>query len=118
MAGEKAYEIPTVDRLIATINGGDDGAEISKEYHALIEKLADPAYGDKRKGKMTISIDFAADAKGVDVLVTSKVSAPVRPKTKDRLFVSASGDSLTAKNPNNNTFFEGDDLGRRRAAVN
>jgi hypothetical protein len=112
MADSTAYEYQTVDRLIAVLNNGDDGAAITDDYRTLVKKLGDPAFGEKRKGKLTIEIEFTADARAVDVVITSKVKEPQRPKIKDRLFHSSRGDTLTARDPGRDTMFAGQDLGR------
>jgi hypothetical protein len=116
---DRAYELQTVDRIIATLNGGDDGADATRDYRSIIETLGSHIqnYGGTHKAKLVLTIDFAADSKGVDVALTSKATLPKRPVLKDRLFMTEKGNALTAKDPAKGTFFEGADLGRRRAAA-
>jgi len=112
----RAYEIQTVDRLIAVLNNGDDGADATRDYRTLVETLGSYVenYGGTHKGKLTLTISFAADAKGIDVAIESKATSPKRPVLKERFFATEKGDGLTARDPARGTLFEGDDLGRRR----
>lgn len=113
---DKAFEIQTVDRLIAVVNNGDDGADATQEYRSLMQKLDTYTtnYGGKHKGKIVITINLAQDAKGVEVTVETKVTDPRRPKYAEHLFSTGNG-TLTTKDPARGTMFEGADLGRRRA---
>lgn len=111
---DAAYEIQTVDRLIAVINQGDDGADATKDYRNLLETLSNYVenHGGTHKGKLILTINFTADHKGLDVSLTSEAKMPKRPVLKERYFLSEKG-TLTAKDPARGTMFEGADLGRR-----
>jgi len=114
---DRAYEIPTVDRLIAVINGGDDGADATRDYREIMDVLPNRVqqHGGKHKAKLVLTIEFTADAKGIDVALTSESKLPKRPQMKERYFVSERG-TLTAKDPGKDTMFPGVDMGRKRAA--
>lgn len=120
MSEDRAYEIQTIDRLIAVINNGDDGADATRDYRSLVETLGSYVqnYGGTHKGKLTLTFTFAADAKGIDVSMESKATQPKRPILKERFFATEKGNGLTAKDPARGTLFEGNDLGRRRAMPN
>ncbi len=122
MADDRAYEAPTLDRLLASLNNGDDNAAATEDYHRLVERLAtmvESYGGSSHKGMLTLTFNFKADAKGVDVALQTKITMPKRPALEDRLFIGGSkGDVLTFKDPARGTFFEGSDLGRRRFGEN
>lgn len=121
MADDRAYEAPTLDRLLASLNNGDDNASATEDYRRLVERLASmvESYSGTHKGKLTLEFEFKADAKGVDVALKTKTAMPVRPVLKDRLFIGGNkGDVLTFRDPARGTFFEGSDLGRRRFGEN
>ncbi|KAF0115163.1 MAG: hypothetical protein FD149_1675 [Rhodospirillaceae bacterium] len=115
----RAYDLQSVDRIIAIINNGDDGDAAAQDYRALIATLNDRVntYGGTHKGKLTITLDFEADAKGVDVAMTTTVKPPPRPKFVDRYFISDRGDVLTARDPARESMFPGADLGRKRTSA-
>lgn len=115
MADERAYEISTTDRLIAVINGGDDNADATKDYHNIMETLQNRVgnHGGKHKAKLVLTIEFEADHKGIDVVLTTEAKLPKRPKTKERYFDSGKG-TLTLKDPARGSLFEGTDLGRAK----
>lgn len=111
---DAAYEVQTVDRLVATINAGDDGNDATQDYRRLMETLNKYVedYGGKHKGSLTIKLEFAADPKGVDVTMTSQATLPKRPTNKERFFISERG-TLTLKDPGRDTLFPGADMGRK-----
>lgn len=115
---DRVYEVPTIDRLIACINQGDDGAEATRLYRECMSALSRNIenHGGKHKGSLTIKIEFEADAKGIDVAIKTSARMPAAPVLKERFFVSGKGDTLTAKDPGRGTLFEGNDLGRRGTA--
>jgi hypothetical protein len=110
---DPAYEIQTVDRLVAVINQGDDGADATRDYREIMELL--PArvqmHGGKHKAKLVLTIEFVADQKGIDVSLSSEKKMPKRPVLKERFFVSERG-TLTAQDPGKDTLFPGADMGR------
>ena len=110
-----AYEVRTVDRLIAVVNSGDDGAEATRMYRDIMDRLASNIqdHGGKHKAKLVLTIDFVADAKGLDVSLISKATLPAKPVIKERYFMSEQN-TLTLQDPARDTLFPGDDLGRRR----
>ncbi|MFN3075860.1 MAG: hypothetical protein ABT940_03065 [Alphaproteobacteria bacterium] len=111
---ERAYELPTVERLIAALSGGDGNFDATKDYQAVISAISEAVenHGGTAKGTLTLKFQFTADAKGVDVVLDSSARLPTRPKVKDRLFVSGKGTTLTAMDPARDTLFAGSDLGR------
>ena len=115
---DRAYEIPTVDRLIAVLNNGDDGADATKDYREIMEVLPNRVqqHGGTHKAKLVLTIEFSADKNGMDVALTSESKLPKRPKLKERYFVSERG-TLTAKDPGKDTMFPGVDMGRRQRAA-
>lgn len=118
-ADDRAYALPTLARLIEAHNQGDDHSEFTTKMREVIGRCSKhiEEHGGAAKGQLTLVIDFAVDAKGVDVAMQAKVAYPKPPVVKDRYFVSDKGDELTLKNPNKGTMFEGDDLGRRRGSA-
>lgn len=112
-----AYEVKTVDRLVAVLNSGDDGAEATRLYREIMDRLANNIreHGGKHKASLTITIEFVADAKGLDVALTSKAKLPGRPVIKERFFMSPAN-TLTLQDPARDSMFPGADLGRRRTA--
>lgn len=110
---DPAYEIKTVDRLIAVLNSGDDGAEATRQYREIMDRLAHNIveHGGKHKGQLTLIVDFVADAKGLDVCLTSKAKLPGRPVIKERFFMSEKN-TLTLQDPARESLFTGADLGR------
>lgn len=87
-----AYEIFSVDRLIALSNHGDDVAEANRLYRDIVERLRHNVneYGGKHKARLDIAIEFAIDAKGgIDVAITPKAKLPGRPVNKERFFLAA-----------------------------
>lgn len=115
---DAAYEIQTVDRLVAVINQGDDGADATKDYRNLIDTLSSYVenHGGTHKGKLVLTVSFTADQKGIDVSLASEAKMPKRPVLKERYFLSDKG-TLTAKDPGRGTMFEGADLGRKGASA-
>jgi hypothetical protein len=113
--GDPAYEIRTVDRLVAVLNQGDDGSEATRHYRDIMARLAElqQEHGGKHKGQLTLTFDFAGDAKGVDVTLTVKSKIPGRPILKERYFLSETN-VLTLQDPARETLFPGADLGRRK----
>jgi hypothetical protein len=111
---EQAYEVRTVDRLIAVLNQGDDGAEATRLYHDIMERLANgiQEHGGKHKGKLTLVIEFVHDARGLDVSMNCKATMPARPVIKERFFMSPQN-TLTLQDPARDSLFAGSDLGRR-----
>lgn len=112
---DPAYEVQTVDRLVAVLNTGDENAEASRLYREIMDRLAHniQEHGGKHKGQLVLTIDFVADAKGLDVSLTSKAKVPGRPVQKERFFMS-DRNTLTLQDPARDSLFPGDDLGRRR----
>ena len=79
---DTAYEVQTVDRLIAVINHGDDGADATRDYRTIMETLAKRLenHGGSHKAKLVITIEFTADAKGKGAsLSTSSESRVAQP---------------------------------------
>ncbi|WP_044558698.1 hypothetical protein [Azospirillum sp. B4] len=111
---DRAYEIPTVARLLETHNQGDDGAALNEKFAQVLENLGAHVaeHRGTAKGEVTVKITLTADPKGVDVEIAFEGKVPRRPKTKDRYFLTERGNALTLKNPNQGTMFEGRDLGR------
>ena len=64
--------------------------------------------------QLIIKVDFAADAKGLDVSIACESKLPKRPIIKERFFMSEKN-TLTLQDPAKDSLFEGADLGRRRA---
>lgn len=117
MSESRAYEVRTVDRLLAALNDGDDCAAVSNELRALVAKLSEyqENHGGKHKGALTLKIGFTQDSRELDVEMDFAVKNPPRPKLKDRMFVTERGD-LTRQDPGRGTMFEGLELGRRAKA--
>ncbi len=112
---DAAYEVQTVDRLIAVLNQGDEGAEATRLYRSIMDTLA--AYvadhGGEHKAELKISVKFKADAKGVDVSISSDAKLPKKPITKERFFMSDKN-TLTLKDPGHDSLFPGTDMGRAK----
>lgn len=111
---ERAFQLRTVTQLIERTNGGDDFDGLNKDMNKIVESLQTQIcdhHVDTAKGSLTITIEFTADRKGLDVVINSKVKTPNRPVTKDRFFVT-DNNWITLRNPNKGTMFEGQDLGR------
>lgn len=119
MPADPAYEVRTIDRLIAVVNHGDDGTEVNRLYRQIMEKLRHNAneFGGKHKAQLSITIDFQIDDRGsIDVAVASKAKLPGRPVNKERFFL-AQDDVLTLQDPARESLFPGSDLGRRATAA-
>lgn len=114
--GDPAYEVKTVDRLIAVLNSGDENAEATRLHRSIMDRLASNItdHGGKHKGQLVLTIDYIADAKGLDVSVTAKAKIPGKPVIKERFFMSDKNE-LTLQDPARDSMFSGLDLGRRRA---
>ncbi|SRR6266568_3990178 len=114
MSESRPYEIRTVDRLIAVINQGDDGAEATKLYEDIMVRLAQliQDHGGKFKASLVMTIAFTADERGLDVQMSSKAKLPDRPVLKERYFMSREN-VLTMQDPGRDSLFPGTDLGRR-----
>lgn len=112
---DHAYEVRTVDRLIAVLNHGDDGAEATRLHTDIMARLAQniQEHGGKHKGSLTLTIEYVADAKGLDVSLTAKAKLPGRPVTKERFFMTPDN-RLTLQDPARDSLFPGSDLGRAR----
>ena len=114
--GEPAYEVRTIDRLLAVLNQGDDNAEATRQYRQIMDRLANNIheYGGKFKAELTLTVSFEADAKGIDVSVSVKSKIPAIPKIKERFFQAGDGTNvLSLQDPARETLFAGVDLGRR-----
>jgi hypothetical protein len=70
--------VRTIDRLVAVLNGGDDGAEATRQYREIMDRLANYVHehGGRHKAKLTLAIEFVADAKGLDVALRSPAQRP------------------------------------------
>jgi hypothetical protein len=90
MADSSAYEVRTVDRLIAVANHGDDGAEATKRHEQIMDRLAEllAEHGGRHKAKLVLTIDYVADERGLDVAIHSKATLPARPVLKERFFMT------------------------------
>ncbi len=112
--GDPAYEVKSVDRLIAVLNTGDDGAEATRQYRNIMDTLASyiQEHGGKHKGELNLKIQFTADAKGLDVQMDVTSKLPKRPIIKERFFMSPEN-VLTLQDPGRESFFPGVDMGRR-----
>lgn len=115
---DPAYEVKTVDRLVAVLNSGDDGAEATRQYRNIMDTLASyiQEHGGKHKGELTLKIAFTADAKGLDVQMDVSSKLPKRPVLKERFFMSP-GNVMTLQDPARDSLFPGADLGRQRRAA-
>lgn len=116
---DRAYEIRSVDRMLAVLNHGDDCEDATRDYRQLVAALKEHVerYGGNTKGKMILTFDFVADARGVDVAMNVTTKIPARPRIKDRYFISECGETLTGKDPGKETLFPGADMGRKRPAA-
>lgn len=114
--GDPAYEVRTVDRLVAVLNSGDDGAEATRLYRHAMDTIAEYVreHGGKHKAVVTLKIALEADPKGVDVSMEVAATLPKRPKQKERFFMTPEN-ALTLQDPMRDTMFPGMDAGRRRA---
>lgn len=110
---DRAYQMRSLPQVLGRLNNGDDLDDVDKDMQHLLDRLSRHIenYGGTAKGSLTITLEFQQDHKGIDLAVTSKVTVPKRPKTKDRFFVTEDN-VLTLRNPNKGTMFEGQDLGR------
>lgn len=114
---DAAYEVRTIDRLIACLNHGDDASEANRLYRQIMEALRNNVndYGGKHKAQLALTFDFQIDAKGaVDVALASKAKMPPKPVNRERFFI-APDDVLTLQDPMRDSLFPGIDAGRRRA---
>lgn len=117
---DPAYEVRTVDRLIAVLNHGDDGAEATRLHNEIMARLAENVreHGGKHKGALTLTIEYVADAKGLDVALNAKAKLPGRPVVKERFFMTPDN-RLTLQDPARDSLFPGSDLGRaKRGGIN
>lgn len=116
--GDPAYEVKTVDRLIAVINAGDDGEEATRLYRHAMETIANyiQEHGGKHKAVLTLKISMEGDPKGVDVSIDVACTLPKRPKQKERFFMTPEN-ALTLQDPMRETMFPGIDAGRARRAA-
>lgn len=112
---DDAYQVRTVDRLIAVNNHGDDGAEATKQHEAIMDRLAEliSEHGGVHKAKLVLTIDYAADHRGLDITIGIKSTLPGRPKIKERFFMSRDN-RLTMQDPGRESLFPGVDMGRVR----
>ncbi|WP_395831163.1 hypothetical protein [Elstera sp.] len=114
---ERAFQLRTVTQLIERANGGDDFDGLNKEMNEVVESLQTQIcdhHVDTAKGSLTITIDFTADRKGLDVKISSKTKKPNRPSTKDRFFIT-DDNRISLRDPARGTMFEGANLGRRNS---
>ena len=115
---DSAYEVRTVDRLVAVLNSGDDGAEATRQYRNIMDTLASyiQEHGGKHKGELTIKIAFTADEKGLDVQMDVTSKLPKLSVIKER-FIMSPENTLTLQHPARDSLFPGTDLGRARRAA-
>jgi hypothetical protein len=108
-----AYQVRTIDRLIAVNNHGDDCAEATAGHDKIMDRLAEliQEYGGKHKAKLIITIDYEADHKGLDITITSKAQLPGKPRVKERFFMTRDN-RLTLQDPARDSLFPGVNLGR------
>lgn len=113
MADADAYQVRTIDRLLAVNNHGDDCAEATAQHGKILDRLAEliQEHGGKHKAKLVISIDYEADHKGLDITIASKATLPGRPKVKERFFLTRDN-RLTLQDPARDSLFPGVNLGR------
>lgn len=115
---DPAYEVKTVDRLVAVLNSGDDGAEATRLYRHAAETCAEYVreHGGKHKAQIILKINLEVDPKGVDVSLEVDAKLPKRPKQKERFFLTPDNE-LTLQDPARDSLFPGADLGRARRAA-
>ena len=114
---ERAFQVRTITQLIERTNGGDDFDGLNKDMTKIVESLQTQIcdhHVDTAKGSLTITIEFTADRKGLDVVINSKVKTPNRPVTKDRFFITDTN-QISLRDPARGTMFEGHNLGRRNS---
>jgi hypothetical protein len=114
-----AWQVPTVDRLVAVINSGDDGAEATRQHHAILAAINENQreFGGKHKAKLLLEIGYEGDAKGVDISLKVTAKLPLRPVLRERYYLTRDN-VLTLQDPARDTLFAGDDLGRARPKPN
>lgn len=119
MAGNPAYELRSITRIMQTLNHGDDLRAIDAFYRQLIGTLVDRVerFGGKHKGEISLKMVFTADEQGVDVALGSNLKEPARPIFRERFFATEDH-ILTVQDPARGELFEGHDLGRAPAASN
>lgn len=113
----RAYEVASIAQLLTVNNEGDDLAHADVDYRRVMAAITEHigAFGGEAAGELTIKFKFKGDAKGIDVAIETERKLPKRPTSKARYFATGRGDGLTLRNPNRETMFPGQDLGRRRA---
>ena len=112
-----AFQIRSIDRLIATLQGGDLAHDANSKLARLLEELAGAiANGAKSAtGSLTIKLSFAADKSGV-VKVSGDVNSKEPPPDKaEQPFWLTEDNRLSAVNPQQGRLFEGVEGGRSRA---
>lgn len=111
-----AYKVSSIDRLFAIHNDGDDGSSATEDMRKGIAAITSHVSenGGKARAIQVITIVYDADAKGIDVSISSTIKTPKRPSAKSRYFAMPKGDELTLQNPNRDTMFPNIDLGRQR----
>lgn len=111
---DRAYQMRSLPQILSRLNNGDDLDDLDKDLAHVLDRLSRHIenYGGTAKGKLSITLNFTQDHKGIDVSIESKMTVPNRPPVKDRFFLTDEN-VLTLRNPNKGTMFEGQDLGRR-----
>lgn len=110
---DPAYELKTVDRIVAVLNNGDENAEATRLHSEIMDRLANniQEHGGKHKATLTLTIEYSADPKGIDVSLVCKAKVPAKPIQKERFFMSEKN-TLTLQDPARDSMFAGSDLGR------
>lgn len=113
MADADAYQVRSIDRLIAVNNYGDDLTEANNQNQAILDRIAELAqeHDGIHKGKLALTIEYAGDRKGLDITITSKATLPGRPKRKERFFLTRDN-HLTMQDPGRDSLFPGVNMGR------
>lgn len=94
--GPRAFAV-----FISQVDEGSLHDEASSEVQAMVRSLCDYAnrFGRAGKGTITMTLDFAVDAKGVAAVTGSlKTKPPKVPKVSSQFFLTPSG-NLTLENP-------------------
>lgn len=115
MTDDKAYRIDRFERLIATMDGGGFAQELADVQHQMVEKIEThhQEYGGKPKAVLTVKMELSRNERGqIVATATYKAEMPKIPAAQE-VFFATPDNRLTAKNPNAETLFHGDDLGRK-----
>lgn len=101
MTDHTAWRIPTLQQLVATIDGGDRLADADAAYKQIVEEIEGRRVNGElgARGEITIKLGFKTMPKRTEVTMTVDFKLPKRPASKQEFYVT-DDNLLTLRQPN------------------